>query len=88
MADNPLMQLRTLGQSVWLDYIERELLSGGGLATMIERDGLAGVTSNPAIFQQAIAGTGQYEQAIAKLVDDGHPADLLLARPRRHSQRR
>ncbi len=51
---NPLKELRRFGQSVWLDTIDSELLDGGGLQRMVEEDGLGGVTSNPAIFEQAI----------------------------------
>jgi len=51
---NPLKELRRFGQSVWLDTIDSELLDGGGLRRMVEEDGMGGVTSNPAIFEQAI----------------------------------
>ena len=52
---NPLKELRTFGQSVWLDYIDSKVLDGGGLQRLVEEDGLGGVTSNPTIFEQAIA---------------------------------
>ena len=51
---NPLKQLRRLGQSLWLDYIDSKLLEGGGLKRLVQEDGLGGVTSNPSIFQKAI----------------------------------
>lgn len=47
MKDNPLKQLETLGQSVWLDYIRRDLIASGGLQRLIQEDGLRGITSNP-----------------------------------------
>ncbi len=64
MADNPLQRLRTLGQQVWLDDIRRQLLASGELARLIAADGLAGLTSNPAIFAKAIADTDDYHDDI------------------------
>jgi transaldolase len=64
-ATNPLLQLRKLGQSVWLDDIGRAMLDDGSLARLIEADGIAGVTSNPAIFAAAINKDPQYLRAIA-----------------------
>ena len=55
LKENPLKQLGTLGQSIWLDYIRRDLIAGGGLRRLIEEDGLRGMTSNPSIFEKAIA---------------------------------
>src|SRR5688572_4377909 len=69
-ADNPLLALRQLGQSVWLDFLRRGLITGGELARLVEQDGLAGVTSNPAIFQKAIEGSDDYAPAIAQLSKD------------------
>ena len=56
-ATNPLKDLLNYGQSVWLDYIRRDLFTSGELKRLIEEDGLRGMTSNPAIFEKAIAGT-------------------------------
>src|ERR1700741_4611698 len=53
---NPLKGLLACGQSHWMDYIRRDLLTGGGLKQMINEDGLRGMTSNPAIFEKAIVG--------------------------------
>jgi len=64
MRDNPLLKLHALGQSIWLDFINRELLRSGTLQRLIEADGLAGLTSNPAIFAKAIGQTGQYDDAL------------------------
>ncbi|MGB6947267.1 MAG: hypothetical protein WBE37_33010, partial [Bryobacteraceae bacterium] len=51
---NPLAELRKYGQSAWLDYIRRTLITGGELKRLVDEDGLGGVTSNPAIFEKAI----------------------------------
>lgn len=67
-ADNPLLKLRKLGQSVWLDDIGRAMLDDGSLARLIEADGIAGVTSNPAIFAASINKEPQYQRAIAELL--------------------
>ena len=67
-ADNPLLKLRKLGQSVWLDDIGRAMLDDGTLAGLIEADGIAGVTSNPAIFAASINKEPQYQRAIAELL--------------------
>jgi transaldolase / glucose-6-phosphate isomerase len=64
---NPLKVLTSFGQSVWLDYIRRSLLTSGELKRLIEQDGLRGMTSNPAIFEKAIAGSTDYSQALAEL---------------------
>jgi transaldolase len=93
-APNPLLVLKSLGQSVWLDYIERGMLASGELIHLIERDGLAGITSNPSIFEKAISGRQDYEADIAALArrarhatdmyesivlaDIGRAADLFL----------
>lgn len=62
---NPLRSLwENFGQSVWLDYIERDLVSGGGLARLVADDGIRGVTSNPSIFHQAITKGTAYDAAI------------------------
>ena len=58
---NALKELNRYGQSVWLDYIRRSLIVSGELRRLIDEDGLRGVTSNPAIFEKAIAGSTDYE---------------------------
>jgi transaldolase len=68
MQDNPLLQLKSLGQSVWLDFLSRQSLTSGKLAWLIKEDGLAGVTSNPAIFKEAMADAPDYDDAIRALV--------------------
>ncbi|MBV8891516.1 MAG: transaldolase, partial [Acidobacteria bacterium] len=66
-AVNPLKDLHNYGQSVWLDYIRRNLLKGGELKHLIEDDGLRGMTSNPAIFEKAITGSTDYSDFLASL---------------------
>ena len=61
---NPLQQLATCGQSPWLDYLRRSLIQKGELRTLIERDGLKGVTSNPSIFEKAIDESDDYADAL------------------------
>ena len=71
VSSNPLKALTALGQSVWLDYIQRELISSGELRHLIEEDGLTGITSNPSIFQKAIAGSDDYDQDIRAMALEG-----------------
>jgi transaldolase/glucose-6-phosphate isomerase len=66
-AINPLKALYSCGQSVWLDYIRRNLLTSGELQRLIDEDGLRGVTSNPAIFEKAITGSHDYTQTLRDL---------------------
>jgi transaldolase len=66
---NPLQRLwEEHQQAVWLDFIERDLLTGGGLARLVSQDGVRGVTSNPSIFQKAIESGGAYDAAVADLL--------------------
>lgn len=62
---NPLQDLRNLGQSFWLDYIDRDLLDTGGLKRLVDEDGLRGVTSNPSIFEKAVTGSTSYDAALS-----------------------
>ncbi|MCC7241500.1 MAG: bifunctional transaldolase/phosoglucose isomerase [Acidobacteria bacterium] len=68
---NPILSLAGYGQSVWLDYIRRHLITSGELQRLVAEDGLAGVTSNPAIFERAIAGSSDYAEALARHVRAG-----------------
>lgn len=72
---NPLKRLQEHGQSVYLDEIRRSWLHDGTLQTLIDRDGLRGVTSNPAIFHKAIAKSDDYREAIAALAERGAGVD-------------
>ncbi|MFQ5975238.1 MAG: bifunctional transaldolase/phosoglucose isomerase [Candidatus Hydrothermarchaeales archaeon] len=70
---NPLKELQNYGQSPWLDYIRRSLLTSGELLRMVDEDGLRGVTANPTIFEKAIAGSEDYDATLADLLkDDPH----------------
>jgi transaldolase len=80
MRNSRLHQLSDLGQSVWIDYLSRDLLETGELARLIEEDAVVGVTSNPTIFQTAIAGGSAYDGQLAELsgeMDD--PKELFYA---------
>ncbi|MFQ5993412.1 MAG: transaldolase, partial [Nitrospiraceae bacterium] len=74
---NPLKGLQGQGQSVWLDYIRRSLLTSGGLDRMIKEDGLRGVTSNPAIFEKAITGSTDYTEILSTLAPQYQDAKAL-----------
>lgn len=64
---NPLKELLNYGQSMWLDYIRRDLFSSGKLKKLIDDDGLRGMTSNPAIFEKAIADSSLYDDMLKSL---------------------
>jgi transaldolase/glucose-6-phosphate isomerase len=66
-ATNPLRALLSYGQSMWLDYIRRDLITSGSLKKMIDDDGLRGMTSNPAIFEKAIAESSLYDDMLKSL---------------------
>ncbi len=66
-ATNPLLALLGYGQSMWLDYIRRDLITSGSLKKMIEDDGLRGMTSNPSIFEKAIGESSLYDDMLQKL---------------------
>ncbi len=70
LADTRAHELAKLGQAVWLDYIRRSFIEGGDLQNFIEK-GVRGVTSNPAIFEKAIAGSDDYDDDIKRLADEG-----------------
>ena len=66
---NPLLGLNQCGQFVWLDHISRSLIKGGELQRLIDEDGLGGVTSNPTIFEKAIAGSTDYDAGLHRALD-------------------
>lgn len=78
LITNPLHQLASLGQSVWLDALSRELIEDGELRRLVEVDGVRGVTSNPAIFEKAINGGAIYDDAIRDLARQGRGTDEIL----------
>ncbi len=71
MDHAPLKQLNRLGQSIWLDFIERSILANGDLGRLIQNDALAGLTSNPAIFEKAISKDTSYSDDITRLGQAG-----------------
>ena len=77
MKNNPLKQLSTLGQSIWLDYIRRDLIANGGLRRLIEDDGLRGMTSNPSIFEKAIVESDGYDKEISAMALKGSTAEEI-----------
>jgi transaldolase len=77
MKNNPLKQLGTLGQSIWLDYIRRDLITSGGLRRLIEEDGLRGMTSNPSIFEKAIADSHDYDEDIRAMAFEGKGVEAI-----------
>jgi len=76
-ATNPVGLVLAEGQSIWFDNIRRSLIASGELERMVREDGLRGVTSNPAIFEKAIAGSSDYTAAIAELRDRGLEAEQI-----------
>lgn len=66
---DPLKQLQEYGQSVWIDYLRRDFIVKGELSRMINDDGLAGITTNPTIFEKAINESADYDEALTKLLD-------------------
>jgi transaldolase len=72
---NPLKELLRQGQSIWLDYIRRDLIRTGELKRLVEEDGIRGVTSNPTIFEKAIAGSTNYDDALRALHANNPKAD-------------
>ena len=71
---NPLVELAKAGQSVWYDQMERKLLTTGRLKQMIDEDDLRGLTSNPTIFEKAIAGSDDYDQQLRRLAAENKSA--------------
>jgi transaldolase len=69
---NPLHELAAQGQSVWLDYIRRDLIDSGGLAKLVADGELRGITSNPSIFEKAIAGSREYNRLLEAALRETH----------------
>jgi transaldolase len=79
MAKSRLHQLSELGQSVWIDYLSRDLLQSGELARMMREDAVVGVTSNPTIFQKAISSGTAYDEQLAELVEEtDDPKEIFI----------
>jgi transaldolase / glucose-6-phosphate isomerase len=77
---NSLKELKRYGQSVWLDYIRRDLITGGELKRLVDEDGLSGITSNPTIFEKAISGSSDYDEAVRRIIalDADIQSDVLF----------
>ena len=71
MSQTPLHDLHAHGQSVWLDYLSRDLVDSGELARLVADEGVRGMTSNPTIFQEAIKGSDTYDADVRRLGADG-----------------
>ncbi len=78
MTSNPLRRLGELGQSVWYDYITRDLVASGELRRLITEDGLRGMTSNPTIFEKAVATSRSYDDEIRRLGEQGRTAGEIF----------
>src|SRR5262244_1482127 len=77
MRTSPVQELKALGQSLWLDNIRRQLVTSGELARLRD-EGVTGVTSNPTIFDKAVSGSTDYDEAMVELVRAGKkPEDML-----------
>src|SRR6266571_7524102 len=74
---NPLSELAKIGQSVWYDQMERKLITTGELKKMIEQDDLRGMTSNPTIFEKAIAGSEDYDAQLRELASQNKSRDEI-----------
>src|SRR3984893_10744166 len=70
-AMSPLERLHDYGQAVWLDFLARRFIAEGGLEKLIDQDGLTGVTSNPSIFEKAIAGSADYDSSLNAVETQG-----------------
>jgi transaldolase len=80
MPDSNLHKLSSLGQSVWLDFLSREILETGKLENMMREDAVVGVTSNPTIFQKAIADGDRYDEQLKAILEGGEedPKEIFL----------
>ncbi len=78
MKQNKIKQIQSLGQSIWLDSFDREMLDSGKLKKMIEEDGISGITSNPSIFEKAIRNSTDYDSDIRSLLQKKRSYDALF----------
>jgi transaldolase len=77
MEMNPLKKLEALGQAIWLDFINRDLMTSGKLQHLINEDGLRGITSNPSIFESAIAESHAYDKDIQIMTREGKTVNTI-----------
>ncbi len=75
---NNVKKVNSLGQSIWLDFINREIMNNGKLQQLIDEDGVCGVTSNPAIFAKAINGSSDYDEDIARFAKEKESNDDIF----------
>src|SRR5678815_2087772 len=78
MAENPLQKLNAAGQSIWLDFIARTILRNGDLQRRIREDALTGMTSNPTIFEKALAEGAEYDDQIRAVAGAGELTAMEL----------
>src|SRR5215831_9903275 len=78
MAESRLDAIQAHGQSVWIDLLSRDLVHSGELQDLIDDKAVTGLTSNPTIFQKAIAGGGSYDDQISALLDDTDDARVIF----------
>jgi len=76
-GQSPLLKLQTFGQSIWLDFLRRGMISSGEIKKLIDEDGLRGITSNPSIFEKAIGGSHDYDESIRVLALSGKSVDEI-----------
>src|SRR5581483_7242662 len=77
MKTNPIQELQKVGQSLWLDNINRKLITSGELQRLID-EGLMGVTSNPTIFEKAIGESADYDDEIRRLISEGRAVPEII----------
>jgi transaldolase len=79
MAKTPLQKLADHGQSVWIDYLSRDLLRSGELERMMRKDAVVGVTSNPTIFQKALSAGDAYDEQLREVLEETHdPKEIFI----------
>jgi len=77
MATNQLLEIKKYGQSIWMDNLSRDIIQSGELKDLVENKGICGITSNPAIFEKAIAGNAIYDADIEAGIRAGLPIDKI-----------
>ena len=82
MAQSRLHAVYELGQSIWYDNIRRSVITSGELRRLMDQDAVVGVTSNPTIFEKAVSGSTDYDEALVRLVGEGQAPDQLMSERR------
>ena len=79
MKQSRIKSIKTFGQSIWLDFFDRQIMDSGELKKLIDKDGISGVTSNPSIFENAISSSSDYDDDIESLSQNkNHPRRNIL----------